>query len=435
MKHLLFTSLCFVAITSFAQKENAATKFANLITPEALKEKLTIIASPEMEGRETAMPGQKRAAAFIEAQFKKFGLQPGNGNSYQQKFPVYQDTRLETNFTVNGTNFEWDKDFTTNSSGDWTFNDVVFAGEGNDDSTKNVNDYANLDVKDKAVMIVENSTTGENRRAAMMAMRNKMTAAQKNGAAGILVVSQNFPLKNPTPLAGRMTIQQPQTSSTASSFFYIRISTALAAALLGKPSTISFEELKNINKGDYSSPFTVSAKKLTDTLESSNVIAILPGTDKKDEYVFLTAHYDHLGKRGKDIYYGADDDGSGTTSVLQMAEAFSAAAKKGYKPRRTIVFMTVSGEEKGVLGSEYYSEHPIFPLDKTSVDLNTDMDGRIDTERKLGDTLNYIYVIGHDKLSSDLQKINDDINNKYTKLTLDYKFDNPADPERIYYRL
>ena len=96
--------------------------------------------------------------------------------------------------------------------------------------------------------------------------------------------------------------------------------------------------------------------------------------------------------------------------------------------------MTVSGEEKGLWGSQYYSEHPIYPLEKTSVDLNTDMDGRVDTERKTPDTLNYIYVIGHDKLSSELPIINEGVNNKYTKLTLDYRFDDPKDPNMIYYR-
>jgi Zn-dependent M28 family amino/carboxypeptidase len=96
--------------------------------------------------------------------------------------------------------------------------------------------------------------------------------------------------------------------------------------------------------------------------------------------------------------------------------------------------MTVSGEEKGLWGSQYYSEHPIFPLDKTSVDLNTDMVGRIDTERKTADTTNYVYVVGHDKISSDLPVINEGVNEKYTGLKLDYKFDDPKDPERIYYR-
>jgi Zn-dependent M28 family amino/carboxypeptidase len=117
-----------------------------------------------------------------------------------------------------------------------------------------------------------------------------------------------------------------------------------------------------------------------------------------------------------------------------MAAAFAKAKAEGKGPRRTIVFMTVSGEEKGLWGSEYYSDNPLYPLEKTTVDLNTDMVGRIDTERKSGDTMNYVYVIGHDKLSSDLPVINEGINNKYTKLVLDYKFDDPNDPHKIYFR-
>jgi len=175
-------------------------------------------------------------------------------------------------------------------------------------------------------------------------------------------------------------------------------------------------------------------EKYRTTINASNVLGILEGTDKKDEYVFLTSHYDHLGKHDGKIYYGADDDGSGTCAVIEMATAFAKAKAEGHGPRRTIVFMTVSGEEKGLWGSEYYSDHPVFSLAKTTADLNTDMVGRVDTERKTGDSLNYVYVIGHDKLSSDLPVINEAANNKYTQLTLDYKFDDPNDKERIYFR-
>lgn len=167
---------------------------------------------------------------------------------------------------------------------------------------------------------------------------------------------------------------------------------------------------------------------------SSNVLAVLEGTDKKDEYVFITAHYDHLGTREGVIYYGADDDGSGTVSVLEMAEAFSKAKEEGEGPRRSIVFMTVSGEEKGLWGSAYYCDNPVFPLEKTTVDLNIDMVGRIDPKRKSGDSMNYVYVIGDDKLSSELKPISESMNNKFTRLELDYKYNDPKDPERIYYR-
>jgi Zn-dependent M28 family amino/carboxypeptidase len=167
---------------------------------------------------------------------------------------------------------------------------------------------------------------------------------------------------------------------------------------------------------------------------ASNVLGLIEGSDKKDEYVFITAHYDHIGTRNGIVNNGADDDGSGTVSVMQIGEAFAKAKAEGKGPRRTVVIMTVSGEEKGLWGSEYYSDHPVYPLEKTTVDLNIDMVGRVDTERMKDDTLNYVYVVGHNKLSSDLPIINEGVNNKYTKLVLDYKYDDPADPNRIYFR-
>jgi Zn-dependent M28 family amino/carboxypeptidase len=212
------------------------------------------------------------------------------------------------------------------------------------------------------------------------------------------------------------------------------ISTEIATALTGRTEILSFNQIKLLKKKEYVSEIKITVTKTTENLESSNVIAILPGTDKKDEYLMLTGHYDHLGIRGNDIYYGADDDGSGTVGVMQMAEAFAAAAKKGKGPRRNIVFMTVSGEEKGLWGSDYYSEHPIYPMDKTTADLNTDMVGRIDTERMTADSANTVYVIGHDKLSSELQGINETANAQSSKLVLDYKYDDPADKNNIYYR-
>ncbi|MBK7375647.1 MAG: M28 family peptidase [Chitinophagaceae bacterium] len=193
-------------------------------------------------------------------------------------------------------------------------------------------------------------------------------------------------------------------------------------------------ELLKINGYEKKYKTGFSFSKYRNTINASNVVGIIEGTDKKDEYVFLTAHYDHLGMRNGQIYHGADDDGSGTVAVIQMAEAFMKAAREGNRPRRTLVFMTVSGEEKGLWGSEYYSDHPFYALDKTTVDLNIDMIGRVDTERKTADSLNYVYVIGHDKISSDLPVINEGMNNKYTQLVLDYKFDDPNDQNRIYFR-
>jgi len=397
-----------------------------------------------MEGRETATPGQKRAAAYIEDEFKKFGLLPGNGDSYQLKYPVFQDELISKKLQVNGKTFEWDKDYsfglTGINNGDWTFNNLVFAGYGIVDSANKINDYAGLNVSGKIVLVMDGSgapapaapATPQRGRGGFggpTSAAGKAAAAQKAGAAGIIIIASNFPRTTATPVKGNMYLPRPNAPFTT-----VTVSNEVGSALLGRPATLTTAQLKEVNKGSYSAELKLNVEKNVVNLESSDVVGILPGTDKKDEYVFLTGHYDHLGKRGDVIYYGADDDGSGTVSVLQMAEAFTAAAKKGIHPRRTIVFMTVSGEEKGLWGSQYYSEHPIFPLDKTSVDLNTDMVGRIDTERKTGDTMNYVYVIGHDKLSSELPIINEGVNNKNTKLVLDYKYDDPNDQNRIYFR-
>ena len=446
MKKLLLFCLPFATTIAIAQKSDDAAKYGSLITKEGLKQKLTIVASAEMEGRETASPGQKRAAAYIESLFKSYGLKPGNGDSYQQLYPVYQEVLTEKNLRVNGKTFEWDKNYSfpmqSITSGNIQFNNLVYVGYGNIDSAKNINDFAGLDVKGKIVMVIESATAATAGGGRGFREPAAVTAARKNGAIGILTVSASFPRKTPTAIKGRMTMTKPGTVPAGgttgtlqpANFFSATISAEIASALMGRTHTIAFDDLKNSIKGSYQSELVINTTKVVDNLESSNVIAVLPGTDKKDEYVFITGHYDHLGKAGDVIWYGADDDGSGTVSVLQMAEAFATAAKKGNKPRRTIIFITVSGEEKGLWGSDYYSSHPTINLDKASVDLNIDMVGRLDTERKTADSLNYVYVIGHDKLSSDLVGINETANKKYTQLVLDYKYDDPNDKNRIYFR-
>jgi Zn-dependent M28 family amino/carboxypeptidase len=197
---------------------------------------------------------------------------------------------------------------------------------------------------------------------------------------------------------------------------------------------------KKIQKKGISKPiilscdFTLVQKKKEKILQGVNVLGYIEGTDEnlKDELVILTAHYDHLGKRGDDIYNGADDNGSGTSTVLEVAEAFMEAKKKGVGPRRSVLTMLVTGEEKGLLGSKFYVEKPLFPLEKTIVDINVDMVGRVD--KKHEDNPNYIYVIGSDRLSTELHEINESVNEKFTHLELDYTYNAKDDPNRYYYR-
>ena len=166
-------------------------------------------------------------------------------------------------------------------------------------------------------------------------------------------------------------------------------------------------------------------------IKGENVLGYIEGTDLKDELIIITAHYDHLGKHDSLIFNGADDDASGTSGVLEIAEAFMLAKKEGKGPRRSVLIMPVSGEEKGLLGSKYYTDNPIYPLDKTIANLNIDMIGRVGDFK---DNPNYVYLIGSDMLSQDLHNISEEVNKKYIGLELDYTFNKKNDPNRYYYR-
>ena len=166
-------------------------------------------------------------------------------------------------------------------------------------------------------------------------------------------------------------------------------------------------------------------------VSGENVLGYIEGTDLKEELIIITAHYDHLGKHDTLLFNGADDDGSGTVGVMEIAEAFMLAKKEGKGPRRSVLIMPVSGEEKGLLGSKHYTDNPVYPLEKTVANLNIDMIGRLDN---LHDTANYIYLIGSDMLSQELHDISEEVNKKYIGLELDYTYNSDEDPNRYYYR-
>ncbi len=193
--------------------------------------------------------------------------------------------------------------------------------------------------------------------------------------------------------------------------------------------------VKNGQKTSYFLPIQTSETK-SELGEGDNipydVIGYLEGGDLKKEVLVISAHYDHLGEQNGQIYHGADDDGSGTSAILNLASSFCKAKKEGNGPRRSILFIANVGEEEGLLGSHFYTEHPLFPIKNTITDLNIDMVGRIDTVHARDS--NYIYVIGSGKLSSDLQSISEESNNRYSHLKLDYTFDSPQDPNQFYYR-
>jgi len=453
-KLVLISSLLFSLSFAFAQQD-LASKYAAIITGTELKKHLSIIANDYMEGRETGTEGQRRAAFYIEAQFRNMGLLKAAGmQGYQQLYPLFQDSLKSAEFSVNGKPAQFGTDFimplNSNETGSFKGKKIVFVGYGIDDPK--YNDYAGLNVKGKIVVFFLGEPKKDGKYLISGAARGsewsfpglakKLTVAAEKGAVAALFINPNQESFTPRIVENgkRTGVYFPKGGADTKKVHAVQLANTLAKTLLGNNFDTLLKQIKqNLPidqqwKTESNWKLAGQFEKYRNTINASNVLGIIEGTDKKDEYVFLTGHYDHLGKHDGKIYYGADDDGSGTCAVLEMATAFTKAVADGYRPRRTLVFMTVSGEEKGLWGSEYYSDHPIYPLEKTSVDLNTDMIGRVDTERKTDDTLNYVYVIGHNKLSTELQGINEAANNANTKLVLDYKFDDPTDPNRIYYR-
>ena len=444
IKLVAMASLLMLSVTGMAQKKKQKApdpqQFAATITTEDLSKHLYIIAGKEMEGRETATEGQRKAATYIENHFKSLGLKPANNGSYQQSYPVYRDEPAASELSLNGKAFEANKDYVPfpqwNNNATSYFSEVVFVGHGLVD--KDVDDYAGLNVAGKAVLMLDGAPSGFKPSAqgfrGSSSMYGKIIAARNKGAAAVIMAGPGFP-RRAGAMPGNQYINIYKAEQYPNTFI---VSDAIAKSIAGGDSCwnawVNAGKTGKVPGTVVKANVKLSFQKKTEELSSSNVLAYIEGSDKSDEWLIITAHYDHLGKRGDVIYYGADDDGSGTVGVLEIAEAFVKAKAAGNGPRRNVMFMTVSGEEKGLWGSEYFSEHPTVPMDKVTADLNIDMIGRTDTERTTGDTLNYVYVVGDDKLSTELKPISEAANNKYIKMTLDYKFNDPNDQNRIYYR-
>lgn len=170
-----------------------------------------------------------------------------------------------------------------------------------------------------------------------------------------------------------------------------------------------------------------------EAVSTENVVSIIEGSTMPEEYVVISSHLDHEGIKKGEIYNGADDDGSGSVALLEIAEAFQKAAEAGKGPQRSVIFLHVSGEEKGLLGSKYYTDNPLYPLANTIANFNIDMVGRTDPKRD-SDNRNYIYLIGSDRLSTELHEISEAANKATTNIELDYTFNAEDDPNRFYFR-
>ncbi|UFH55437.1 M28 family peptidase [Spirosoma sp. KNUC1025] len=458
---LLAAGLLGLPLLSLAQE-----KFANTITAIDLEKQLRILAADDMEGRETGTRGQRKAADYVASQFAAFGLKPivkteAGKLDYQQHFTLYQKTWGEFYVSAGGKRLEYLKDFLVNGLlyvPTETSYETVFVGYGISEPT--YDDYAGRDVSGKAVVMLEDEpltadgkkrlsgTDEASKWGGQNGWRAKSIVAKQKGAAQVFIISAESAEAFKQLLSQRGSMQKrfnrlglKPGSENVSSVGIFLVAPESAAALLNTSADTLSQIKTAITHSAKPVALTITGKvsvkadRIDEKTESSNVLGFLEGTDKKDEVLIVSAHYDHIGiSPNGQVNNGANDDGSGTVSVLEIAQAFAQAKAAGKGPRRSILFLTVSGEEKGLLGSEYYADmDPVIPLDKTVGDLNIDMVGRVDDLHQ-GKSDNYIYVIGSDKLSSELHKISEAANQKYTKMELDYKYNDPQDPERIYYR-
>jgi hypothetical protein len=455
MKKVLIAILCFCTVNTYAQteKDSLAMKYAATITVDELKSHLFEIAGDEYEGRNTGDEGQKKAARYIADEFASIGAKPVVNGSYFQEFPLRTERTVKASMMCGDATYSYYEDFyffpgfeVEELSGD-----VVFAGYGI--KTDEYNDYADIDVKGKILLVLDgepmvNDTlsliTGQGRSEWSGDWRLKRDLAMEQGAKAMIMVNREYDkyigrikywLDNP---GMRLDIEREEKEEVLPTFF---ASLEVFEALLkeGKAKALDKLEQRTIKKESsqstaLKSSITIQVNREEKQFTSENVLCYIPGSDPElaDEVVVVTAHYDHVGRDGDDIYNGADDDGSGTVTALEIAEAFMQAKKDGNGVKRSVLVMTVSGEEKGLLGSEWYVTHPVYPLEQTVANLNIDMIGRVDEAH--ADNERYVYLIGSDRLSTELHAISETANKTYANLELDYTYNDPKDPNRFYYR-
>ncbi|MBK9335735.1 MAG: M28 family peptidase [Lewinellaceae bacterium] len=433
--------------------------FGETITAANMKYLIDTLASDAMAGRETGEPGQRMAADFIAEQFRALGLpQVADRKTYFQNIFLKRESWTDIGLKVDGKEFKNRTDFYVypvfnDSRAATPVKEIVFVGYGIEDGK--YSDYGKTDVKGKAVIFYDGEpmdkdgrslvTGREFRSSWSLDWNRKVQLATQKGAAMVFIIDPELTENVKTnrrklsswgwepaaPNAGSVN------SGLANSIF---VSQDVANAFFGKKSDKVEEACAALRNGSGFKPLKIKttaevrlAKEIK-TLEGSNVVGLIEGADPdlKNEYVIITAHYDHLGEAGGVVYNGADDNASGTSGVIEIARAFAKAKAAGVGPKRSVVCMLVSGEEKGLLGSKFYVEFPIFPLERTVANVNIDMIGRLDNRH--ADNPDYIYVIGSNRMSTELHEVNEFANAAHTKLELDYKYNDPKDPNRYYER-
>lgn len=457
------------------------TSYSERITPDFLRGHLEVIAHDSLEGRETGMPGQKKAARYLSEFYREIGFAPkGDNGTYLQHYDLnadYTDSLVYRTYKIEDTDtLEIDHSVESpDSFGEYVRlyggahpleGSVVFAGFGVNDPERGVTHLEGESLRGKWVMIFEEipyTAGGDTLVDPAITSNSRIgTILGQYDAAGVLVISGNSSSEfSDLAQTGSQLLKKPANLSLAyldeengrdrSGFpkGFVQISPGMAARFLDLDSEEKLNDLKAFMTGEITEFQAFDTGFFLDytpymrsgTVQAENVIAGFEGADPdlKDEVLVLMAHYDHIGitqpdETGDMINNGADDDGSGTVSLMAIANALNEAALEGYRPARSVLFLHVSGEELGLLGSRYYSDHPVVPIEKTVTNFNADMIGRSDPENiERGDT-DYVYLIGGEIISSELDSLVQAANQKSVNMRLDRKYNDLEDPNQFYRR-
>lgn len=452
--------------------------YTERITPEFLQTHLEVIAHDSLMGRDTGSEGERIAAEYLVSHYREWGVKPKGTDGYLQPFMLNAertDSLVYRTFTVAGSDTTWlslDVEGQSSPAGFMRLfggmaplqGEIVFGGFGVRDRDRGV-DHLNRDkmagnwvlIFDELPHIVDGDTlinpqiTNNSRIGTILSQMD---------ADGVLVVTDmtqeeydELSAMNAATMGGASNFrlqyrddgQQQQGFPKA----YTMISPEKAAGLLGLQTVDELFEYQENLKSDITgfSPYSTETHldyvpfDGTVEIESNNVISYIEGghPELKDEVIVLVAHYDHIGismpdEHGDMINNGADDNGSGTVALFNIAYAMQQAANDGYRPDRSVLFLHVSAEEKGLLGSRYYSDHPVIPIEQTAAAFNADMIGRSDQRNIDKDDTDYVYLIGGHLISSELENIVVEANNRSVSMRLDDYYNDLNDPNQLYRR-
>ncbi len=426
--------------TTTANTNNPAEEYAKTITQADLKEHLYTYASDAYQGREAGEEGEEKAVNYLKNYYVTQGISSAlPNNNYFQEVPLQVIQYPEIVMTFNGIEYKSENNFVSAISSpdtEFTVQEIVYVGFGIEDPK--YSSYKDVDVTDKVILIKAGEPTKKGNISLITGtteaskwanfrqeIKEKYEVAKQKGARAVLFYnpdSYNYIVNRYKKHATRMSLE-----GNLNDMHAFLLNTNFAKTLHADIETTELPRRLPI-------PFSLSYTNNINHITGNNVAAFIKGSEKPEEVLVISAHLDHVGVTDAKVYNGADDDGSGTVAILEIAQAFKQAVNDGKRPKRSILFLHVTAEEKGLLGSEFYTDRaPIFPLENTIADLNIDMIGRTDPKRT-SKTRNYVYLIGSDRLSTQLHEVSEQVNNQCCKIDLDYTFNAENDPNRFYYR-